>query len=306
VNHYVCANSNGEKIFHSVNESITLAHELIHAFHYFEESLELFFQKINSKKNIIDPELDNLEEQETIIGKEGEGTLCENVFRFHFGYPLRVNHQGAIDPFTASDCAALGTLGNLKGMLSSNPSLLNLPQQVSGPGNIERTLLNTSIVLKKMEIVDYLFQAGVDINAQDAQFGTALHVAVQTNQLDLVKLLLEKGANPDLRGPKGTALQLALRQKNDEIIEILAPVTNLKQEIGGNFLLHSEFDNASPEGIRALIRHGADINSKNISGNTPLMHCCDSDHYKIIKETKLKFAVLLHQENIDLEAKNIM
>src|SRR5579862_6911073 len=77
----ICTNPNGEKILHG-NASISLAHELVHVLHYFEEGSEL--EARSRSRNIIDPDLDDLEEQETIIGKEKEAVLCENVFRFHF------------------------------------------------------------------------------------------------------------------------------------------------------------------------------------------------------------------------------
>ena len=69
----ICTNPHGEKILHS-NMSITLAHELVHVLHFFEEGPLEFMIKFMSR-NIIDPELDDLEEQETIIGKEKEAVL---------------------------------------------------------------------------------------------------------------------------------------------------------------------------------------------------------------------------------------
>jgi ankyrin repeat protein len=290
---YVSVNSNGEKFLTPEDPSICLAHELVHALHYFEEGPEFVKQKMLG--NIIDPDFDDLEEQETIVGKEREAVLCENVFLFHFGYPLRVNHRGC-DTITASDCASLGALTNLKELLISDPFLIN---QIQLTSKRKYTPLNAAILENQMEIVNYLFQVGVDVNAQDG-CGTALHAAVETNKPDLVKALLEKDAYPEIRTRKGNALQLALHTRNDEIIEILAPVTNLNKKNAP--LLHNVIDDASPEGIKALIRHGADINHKDLDGNTPLMICCDFPEPN--SETKQKFAILLEQENLDLNAKN--
>jgi ankyrin repeat protein len=44
------------------------------------------------------------------------------------------------------------------------------------------------------EIIETLISAGIDLNHQDFDGCTAMHLAVEKNQLDLVKLLLEKGA----------------------------------------------------------------------------------------------------------------
>jgi ankyrin repeat protein len=228
--HY-SVNLDGEIFFYFTPLFIILAHELIHALHYFEEGREVFLNKTRNI-NILDPDWDDLEEQETIMGEEGQMTLCENVFCFHFGYPLRINHRGFSGTFTASYCASKGALASLKELLISNPSLLNLPQKYSNRyGEVTATPLNASLAERQVEISDYLFRVGVDVNAQDDHWGTALHVAVQTGQLAVIKMLLDKGADPNVKNHKGfTPLELALLQwENDEAIELLTPLSNLKE-----------------------------------------------------------------------------
>lgn len=310
VTYWISVNSAGEKMFISTSGFIALAHELIHALHYFENAQE-FIEKSNNK-NILDPDLDDLEEQETIIGKKGTGTFCENLFRFRFGYPLRLNHMmvemNKEPTFTLSDCAASGTLANLKELLLANPSLLNLPQWRSGSQITGyMTPLNTALWANKVEIVDYLFQVGVDVNAQDDYWGTPLHAAALTNP-DWIKPLLEKGADPDVKAAKGmTALELALFKKNDKAAEILAPLTNLKElDKYGYSILHRAFEIMPPEGISTLIQYGADINCKDLDGNTPLMHCSHFDYTPDNKkEFQQKFKILMENDHIDLNAKNI-
>lgn len=221
-----CVNPNGEKFFISTcDESITLAHELVHALHYFEEGLEFVKQKKSG--NIIDPKLSNLEEQETILGKEGEGTLCENVFRFHFGHPLRINHQIILlnkeETLTASTCAFNGALVNLKSMLKEDPSFLNRSQQCTGTIYRKMTPLSASIIADEIEIFNALLQEGADVNARDECWGTALHAAIKTKQLVMVNLLLQKGADVTIRDPIfGTAFEFALKLNNGSA-ELLAP-----------------------------------------------------------------------------------
>lgn len=309
VSHYVSVNSNGEKFFTPAYKLITLAHELIHALHFFEEGPEFVAEKAN--KNILDPDLDNGEEEETIIGKEGEGTLCENVFRFHFGYPLRVNHSGLKlkkeDSFTISECASHGTLANLKEMLLSNPSLLNLPHRADAKKK-NKTPLNAALWARQEAVSDYLLQVGADINARDECLGTALHVAARSKRLGLVKVLLEQGADFNVKNPSGlTAFEIAFRSKNDEATELLAPLSNLQElDKMGRTLLHRAPGLGSPEGFRTLIRHGADINLKDLKGNTPLMHFCNFDYTVVNEEEfKQKFKILLKNDHLDLNAKNV-
>ncbi len=312
VSHQISVNSDGEKFFIPGAGFIILAHELIHALHYFEEGIDAVEQK-RKNKNLLDPELHNLEEEETIMGKEGEGTLCENLFRFRFGYPLRINHQGlSLDKdktYTVSDCASSGALANLKTLLVSDPSLLNLPQRYGNTDSLLMTPLNAAITDNQVEISDYLFQLGVDVNAYDKHWGTALHVAIQNEQIDMVKTLLSKGANVDVKDPFGrSALELVLNKKNDELLELLAPHLNLKEvDKYGNPLLHRVFKECSLKGFRTLIRHGADINCKTSYYNTTfLMECCDKDYRSndLKEEADRKFEILLENDHLDLNAKD--
>jgi ankyrin repeat protein len=224
---------------------------------------------------------------------------------------LDINKWGFSKPFTASDCACNGDLASLKKLLLSNPSLLNLPQKCTN--HLYRkisivTPLNASLDAHQVEISDYLFQFGVDVNAQDEHWGTALHLAVQTGQLDLIKMLLGKGADPNVKNHKGfTPLELALLQwGNDEVIELLAPLTNLKKiDEQGLSILHRALAIESPERFRALIQHGADINCKDLEGNTPLMHCCSSSALVKCAYAHQKIMILLENDHLDLNAKNL-
>lgn len=64
------------------------------------------------------------------------------------------------------------------------------------------------------EIALLLIQKGADVNAQDNNYGnSALHIAVNKGNLAVVKLLLERGANPELPN-KRDLTPLALANSN--------------------------------------------------------------------------------------------
>ena len=76
------------------------------------------------------------------------------------------------------------------------------------------------------EVCDLLLAKGANVNAQltgpDATGWTALMFASSNGKLDLVKYLISKGADVNLKAKDGTsALSLALKDKNDDIIKIL-------------------------------------------------------------------------------------
>lgn len=61
------------------------------------------------------------------------------------------------------------------------------------------------------EIIQVLIKAKIDLNHQDVDGCTALHLAVEKNQFDLAKLLLEKGAIASIVDRTGkTALDYAM------------------------------------------------------------------------------------------------
>ena len=82
------------------------------------------------------------------------------------------------------------------------------------------------------EIVKALLDAGADVNAQEAQRGTALQAAVSMKRFEMVELLLRAGADPDLC------------------------------DINGNPALHTAAYSGQEDIIKLLVDHGADVNIK--------------------------------------------
>ncbi len=75
-----------------------------------------------------------------------------------------------------------------------------------------------------VELVRYYIRSGIDINFQHPEFMTsALMEAIRCGHTEIVSLLLESGANPNLPDDftDETPLQLAARLKNITMIEIL-------------------------------------------------------------------------------------
>jgi len=106
----------------------------------------------------------------------------------------------------------------------------------------------------------------------------ALHWAVTLDCKEIVKLLLDKGANPDIRsrekngGNNEAALHQAASYGRLEIAEMLIKHgANVNAtDYSGATPLHNSIYRANVDLARLLLKHGADVNAKNGKGETPL------------------------------------
>lgn len=86
----------------------------------------------------------------------------------------------------------------------------------------ETPLVRLAWMRDKVEMFELLLRSGVDINAQDKWGCTALHHVAYFNYDNIVKLLLEYGADYLLKNSDGdTALNLAEKNNSVEAIKIL-------------------------------------------------------------------------------------
>ncbi len=84
-----------------------------------------------------------------------------------------------------------------------------------------------------------LINLKVDLNELDTTGHTPLHWAVFRGDIDLVKLLLEAGANPNILSSDGVTPKW--RAKDFRLVEI----DNLLESFGGKILTNEEFDRNS-------------------------------------------------------------
>jgi ankyrin repeat protein len=136
----------------------------------------------------------------------------------------------------------------------------------------------TALMLASMggytEIVKLLLNKGADVNVKEPTNGrTALMMASEKGYAEIVKYLLVKGADANIRDTKNgaTALMWASQRGHTEIVRLLLDKgadVNAKAAIDGGTSLMLAAENNHPEVVKILLDNGADANIKNKNGVT--------------------------------------
>jgi ankyrin repeat protein len=131
------------------------------------------------------------------------------------------------------------------------------------------------------------------VNSFSADGFTLLGLAAYFGHLPLVKLLLDKGANPNIPANnqlKVTPLHSACAVSNFEIAELLivwGADVNAKQ-INAATPLHSAALNGQTQLAKLLMDNGAVVNSRTANGKTPLMMAREK-HFKQTAELIIEY-----------------
>ena len=132
------------------------------------------------------------------------------------------------------------------GVINKRGTILHLRAEGLGPNNLSH------------EIISELVKKGADLNAKDEEGYTALQQALMHRQFSLARNLITVGANVKVIG------------KNSETV--------LHLTIGSSTGYSNEHELELIDLLSRLVKEGAEINARNINGNTALLEVCNQYH----------------------------
>jgi len=148
------------------------------------------------------------------------------------------------------------------------------------------TPLVLALMNMRFDTAAFLISAGADIDKWDLYGRSPIYTAVdlstlprggrpdlpstdQTTPLEVIRMLLDRGANPNL--------QLKLRPPYRNVI-FDRNSDNAVLTIGATPLLRASKAGDNPEAIKLLLQHGAHVDLPNVDGITPLMTAAGMGH----------------------------
>ena len=202
-----------------------------------------------------------------------------------------------------------------KAILNADINLLKLLLRINtNPNKIEKipqsrdiTPLILAIIFKvdlhqMHSIVDLLLKAGADPNLQLEDGGTPLYAASQLGYTDIVRLLIQANANPNLHllSDGSSAIHIASQRTHSDVVRVLLQANanaNCQTKGGSTALLIACFNGDSAI-VDMLLRAHADPNIPSHGNVTPLHKATQNGYYDVVN------LLLKANANPDVQADN--
>ncbi|XP_041366095.1 NF-kappa-B inhibitor alpha-like [Gigantopelta aegis] len=166
------------------------------------------------------------------------------------------------------------------------------------------TILHVAVIQEDVKLCEWLTRLTCGsrwLNLANQAAQTPLHLAVITRQADIVKVLTNAGASRDVRDSNGnTPLHIACRDSFHEIVDTLLLKKDTYTEKGNNIqnleirnynghtCLHMAAQSSDLYTIDQLLRHGADINSRDAKSGRSILHYAADTGNRILVEYLLQ------------------
>ena len=146
-----------------------------------------------------------------------------------------------------------------------------------------QTALMSALEDSDIDVIETLIKAGADIDIQDNEGNTALMMVELRKSTKLVKLLKQAGASQ--KGLKEVELLEAIEQNDqDRVKTLLQEKLNLNVRLGQSTILYRAVTEGPPKIAKLLIEAGADVNQPVSEGYfNPLLYAAYGGHLEIVR-----------------------
>jgi ankyrin repeat protein len=173
------------------------------------------------------------------------------------------------------------------GSLNIATVLVNAGADVNLKSTDGFTPLYAAVQNKHKPVVEYLLSKGARIDEKIGQKGvTALYQACFIGSLDVVKVLVDAGADVNLKSTEEyTPLFIAIQNNHKSVIEYILSKGARVNETNGQYHdtpLHKACESGSLEVVKILVNAGADINAVNKQDKIPIDFAVEKNHQPVV------------------------
>eukprot|EP01113_Clastostelium_recurvatum_P034566 TRINITY_DN4704_c0_g1_i3.p1 TRINITY_DN4704_c0_g1~~TRINITY_DN4704_c0_g1_i3.p1 ORF type:complete len:975 (-),score=243.49 TRINITY_DN4704_c0_g1_i3:78-3002(-) len=172
------------------------------------------------------------------------------------------------------------------------------PEFLQHKDKYERTLLHVASETNHVEIIKILVEKGASVSAHDKAGWTPLHSSSQGGHYAALSVLLRKGANANALNSEGTAAlsYLVRNEWSPDMIRAMMDMLEAGADVNGSnkfqeTALHQAASRGRFESVEFLLARGAKINYANNFGETAL--------HKAVRSNAVRVVALLLQHGAD-------
>ena len=198
--------------------------------------------------------------------------------------PISTQHPKKPDTVPLYYAARLGFRDLVEHLITQHP------EHVNAQGGNEETPLHAAVCGENVDILSLLLEHGADVDGRSMSGNTALHRASRSRRsenLEAGKCLLDHGADINARNVGGyIPLIYAAYGENVEFARMLLErgARTIDHDDSGQTSLHWAVRGGRIQAVRLILEHGADVNARNNAGKTPFQYAEQQEISQLLLE----------------------